>query len=130
MSNIHQEVQFAAAPQRIYAALTDSAQFAALTEAPAEIGHGEGAAFSCFGGMITGRNVEMIPGQRLVQAWRAGTWEPGIYSIVRFELAADGAGTRLVFDQAGFPTDMAEHLEGGWKKMYWDKLAAIQPRQA
>ncbi len=124
MSTIHQEVVFKAAPQRVYDALTDSRQFSQLTAAQAEIGAEEGAAFSCFDGMITGRHIEMVSGQHLVQAWRAGNWEPGIYSIVRFELRAEGAGTRLVFDQAGFPAGTREHLEDGWQKMYWDQMSA------
>jgi activator of HSP90 ATPase len=124
MSTIHQEVTFSAPPQRIYQALTSGEQFAGWSGAPAEIGSGDGGAFSCFGGMITGRNVEAVPGERLVQAWRAGNWAPGVYSIARFSLAADGAGTRLTFDQAGYPEGMGEHLKEGWQKMYWDKIAA------
>jgi uncharacterized protein YndB with AHSA1/START domain len=124
MSTIHQEVTFAASPQRVYEALTDGVQFAGWSGAPAEIGGVEGGGFSCFGGMITGRNVEAVPGERLVQAWRAGNWAPGVYSIATFALAADGAGTKLTFDQAGYPEGMGEHLQEGWKKMYWDKIAA------
>ena len=124
MSSIHQEVVFQATPERVYEALTSSQKFGELSGAPADIGAKAGEAFSCFGGMITGRHIEMVSGQRLIQAWRAGNWEPGVYSIVRFELAADSAGTRLTFDHTGFPPDMREDLEGGWQKMYWEKLSA------
>ena len=121
-SIIHQEVVFAASPQRIYEVLTDSNQFSDLTSAPAEIGREAGASFSCFGGMITGRHVELVPNQRIVQAWRVGNWDAGVYSIVRFELKAEGAETRLIFDHTGFPAEHCEHLESGWQKMYWDNL--------
>jgi uncharacterized protein YndB with AHSA1/START domain len=72
---IHQEVVFSASLQRVYQALTDSKQFADVTSAPAEIGSEAGASFSCFGGMITGRQVELLQNQRIVQAWRAGNWD-------------------------------------------------------
>jgi len=78
--------------------------------------------FACFGGMITGRIIELVPNQRIVQAWRAGNWPAGIYSIVKFELAEQGGGTLLVLDQAGFPEGGKEHLEGGWKSNYWEPL--------
>ena len=81
-----------------------------------------GGAFSCFNGMITGRNVELIPNQRIVQAWRAGNWPEGVYSIVRFELNARGSNTKLTLDHAAFPDGAAEHLDGGWHKMYWEPL--------
>jgi activator of HSP90 ATPase len=120
--SIHQEVLFDASAVRTYQALTDAARFAAFTGAPAEISGEPGGAFSCFGGMISGRNIELIPGQRVVQAWRAGNWPPGTYSIVRFELKPQGEATRLVFDQAGHPAEQQAHLEDGWQKMCWEPL--------
>ena len=45
-----------------------------------------GGAFTTFGKLIEGRNIELVPNQRIVQAWRPASWEPGLYSIVRFEL--------------------------------------------
>lgn len=123
MSAIHQEVTFKASPERVYAALTEGKEFSAFTGgAPAEISREAGGAFSCFGGMITGRNLELLPNRRLVQAWRAGNWGEGIYSVVRFELQAQGGETRLVFDHTGFPEEQRSHLEGGWPAMYWEPL--------
>jgi len=126
MSNIHQEVQLTAAPGRIYEALTDATRFSEISGAPASGRAAEGEPFSAFGGHITGRHVELVPEKRVVQAWRAKTWPDGLYSIVRFELAADGRGTKLVFDHDGFPADMKDHLSQGWQANYWEKLSALR----
>jgi activator of HSP90 ATPase len=123
MSTLRQETTFAVPPARIYETLTDLRQFAAATDAPASGESAEGAAFSAFGGHVSGRHVELVPGKRIVQAWRAKTWPEGVYSIVRFELHADGKGTKLAFQQDGFPENEAEHLASGWKSMYWEKIA-------
>lgn len=121
--SIHQEIVLKASPARVYEALTDARQFSAFTGgAPAEISAKAGGAFSCFGGRIVGQNVELVPDRRLVQAWRAGNWDEGVYSIARFELEPQGSGTRLVFDHAGFPEQQRAHLEGGWRAMYWEPL--------
>jgi hypothetical protein len=32
------------------------------------------------------------------------------------------AGTKIVFDHAGFPRGKAEHLAEGWKMNYWEPL--------
>jgi len=123
MPTIHQEVVFKASPKRIYEALTDAKQFSKLTGgAPAEISRESGGSFSCFGGMIVGRNVELLPNQRIVQAWRAKNWDDGVYSIVKFELKGQGSETRLVFDHSGFPEDQREHLAAGWETNYWGLL--------
>lgn len=125
---VHQEIDFAAPPERVYAALTNADQFKAMTNAPAELDVRAGGAISLFGGMITGTNLELVPNQRLVQAWRAGNWPAGMYSIARFELAPSGAGTKLVFDHSGITEEMREHLEAGWHKMYWEPLSKMLAR--
>jgi activator of HSP90 ATPase len=79
---LHQEVEFNASPQRIYQILLDSKQFSAFTGLPAEISAEAGGTFSMFGGRIVGRNVELVPNQRIVQAWREAIWERGVYSLV------------------------------------------------
>jgi activator of HSP90 ATPase len=127
--SIHQEVVFKASRKRVFDALTDAAQFTKVTElstvkgaAPASISREAGGAFSCFGGYITGRHIELVSNERLVQAWRAASWKDGVYSIVRFELQEQGSDTKLVFDHAGFPVGQADHLAGGWSMNYWEPL--------
>jgi activator of HSP90 ATPase len=119
---LHQEVEFKQSPQRIYEVLLDAAQFATFTGLPAQIDPAAGGAFSTFGGLIVGRNVELIPGQRIVQAWRAKHWKAGIYSVVKFELESRAGGTLVVLDHSGFPQGEYDHLYEGWKLRYWDPL--------
>ena len=121
---IHQERHFDASPARVYRALTDAAEFSALTGgAPADIGDQPGAAFSAFGGAISGRQLELVPEVRIVQAWRASGWSDGIYSVARFELEADDSGTRIVFEHTGYPDGEHDHLAAGWDANYWQPLA-------
>lgn len=127
--SIHQEVVFQASCRRVYEALTDAKQFTKVTNfspvketAPAEISGEVGGAFACFGGHIVGRHVELVPSRRIVQAWRVVTWDPGVYSIAKFEISEENSMTRLVFDHTGFPTGKAEHLADGWKTNYWEPM--------
>jgi activator of HSP90 ATPase len=125
--SIHQEVLIKASRTRVYQALTETKQFSKVTDfsipgAATAISPDVGGAFSLFGGVITGRHIEMVPNERLVQAWREKDWEPGLYSIVRFQLNEAGNDTKLVFDHAGFPQGKAESLASGWKSHYWESL--------
>jgi len=122
MPRIHQEVTFPASPAKVYRALIESAQHAAFTGSPAEIGADEGASFSAHGGKVVGRTLELGPDTRIVQAWRISDWPAGLYTIARFELLAEGEKTKLVFDHDGVPEAMAPHLEAGWHRMYWEPL--------
>jgi len=126
---IHQEVVFKAAPKRVYETLTDAKQFdkvvhlseagMSLGKAATEIGPEAGGTFSLFGGYISGRHIELVPNERIVQAWRTGSWSPGSFSIAKFVLTAQDSGTKLVFDHTGFPAGQARHLADGWKANYW-----------
>ena len=127
--SIHQEVNIAASPATVYKTLTEARDFAKMTGGRVASIAGEvGGAFSLFDGHITGRHIELVPGKRVVQAWRAKDWPEGHYSITRFELTPDGAGTKLTFDQTGHPADAKDHLESGWAKMYWEPMKAMLGR--
>jgi uncharacterized protein YndB with AHSA1/START domain len=132
--SIHQEPSFKASRQRVYEALTNTKQFDKVTELsgvtksmsqmkkPTKISQQVGGAFTLFGGYIVGRQIELVPNELIVQAWRAGGWDRGVYSIVRFELTEQGAGTKILFDHTGFPKGQAEHLASGWGAQYWGPL--------
>ena len=133
--SIHQEPVFKASRKRVYEALTDAKQFQKVVllsgamksgmvppGKPAEISSESGGTFSLFGGYIFGRHIELVPNERIVQAWRTAEWDPGAYSIAKFELVEQGAGTKIIFDHAAFPKGAGEHLAAGWKSNYWQPL--------
>jgi|ERR1700740_185267 len=121
-TSLHEEFNLKASPQRIYETLLDSKQFAAFSGLPAEIDPKAGGAFSMFGGQIVGRSVELVPNQRIVQAWRPAHWDAGIYSIVRFDLKSQGSETVFSVDHKGFPEGDFDHLDEGWKLHYGEPL--------
>jgi len=134
---IHQEVMFNAAPARVYDVLTDARQFdkvvqlsgamrsGAISKNAAQISREAGGTFSLFGGYVTGRQIDLVPAQRIVQVWRSASWPAGAYSLARFELAAAGEGTKLVFDHTGYPSGQSDHLLAGWNGNYWEPLTKV-----
>ena len=83
-----------------------------------------GGTFTLFGGYITGRHLEMLPNERLVQAWRAGSWNPGAYSIAAFHLTAEGGKTKVALEHRGFPNGQGISLAllGAARKIFGAKL--------
>src|SRR5208282_4379516 len=89
---IHQEPVFKASRKRVYEALIDTRQFDEVVQLsgamkdmapgskPTEISREVGGAFSLFGGYITGRQIELVPNERVVQAWRVAV---GIRESIR-----------------------------------------------
>ncbi len=108
--------------QRVRTLLMASDERTEFTGANAEVSLEPGGAFSIHGGVIIGRNLELVPNERIVQSWRFGNWNEGIHSIVRFELKLEGDRTRVILDHTGVPEDHRSHLEAGWEAQYWEKL--------
>jgi activator of HSP90 ATPase len=132
---LHQELVFKANRRRIYEIFTSTAQFDKMTHEiqakeggtasathPTGISHDVGGAFSLFGGRIVGRHLELVPEERIVQAWRVAYWSPGVFSIVRFDFTEHGPETKILFAHTGFPQGDAENLLHGWKIHYWEPL--------
>lgn len=124
---IHLETIIDADPHAVYDVLTDGQKFAAATGLPAQLSDREGETFTLFGGRIEGRQIELIPGQRIVQAWRFGAahpspWEAGVYSVVRFTLSGQQHGTRFVIDHDAVPAEWRDHLTSGYPDFYQQPL--------
>jgi activator of HSP90 ATPase len=92
---------------------------------PATIEPVPGGEFSLFGGYITGRQIDLVTNERVVQAWRSASWPPGSYSIATFKLSEKAGVTKIVFDNAGFPVGQAKHLAEGWRVNYWRPMKKV-----
>ena len=127
---IHQSAYFKVAPAQVYKTLLSSVAFSACTKksfdmftaSSAKIDSVVGGTFSLFDGHIIGRILELIPDQRIVEAWRVVDWPAGVYSIARFDISPEGSGTRVIFEHVGFPEGLKEHLSVGWQQHYWDAM--------
>ncbi|WP_030443477.1 SRPBCC domain-containing protein [Actinoplanes subtropicus] len=120
---IHRDVLIPAEPARVYQVLADAQALSALCGMSGVPAGEAGEAFTAFDGHVTGRQIELVPGERIVQAWRFPVWASGTYSIVRFTLVLEGEGTRLSIDQDGVPEDWHEHVYTNWPTFYLDPLA-------
>lgn len=121
---IRQTVLLPGTPNEVYRALTTSKGHTGFSGARARIEPKVGTTFTVWGGYIHGKNLELVPGKKIVQTWRPSeeTWPQDYYSTVSFTLAPSKDGTRLTFVHSGVLPDHAGHLSSGWKKSYWDPL--------
>ena len=120
---IKQKVKFNSPAKVIYQLLADSKMHSAFSGERAVISKKVGGTFSAYSGYITGINVDLHPGKRIVQAWRGKDFPTGIFSMATFNLTAtrDG-GTELILTHRGVPKDLIPGIEKGWREFYWDKM--------
>jgi activator of HSP90 ATPase len=129
--SIQRQAMIGASPAQVYAVLADADALSALSGMNGTAGRSAGEEFSAFDGHVVGRQIELVSGERIVQAWRFPAWEPGTYTIVRFTLESGNGGTRLVIDQDGEPDGVDgvgchptwhDHLEANWPTFYLTPL--------
>lgn len=123
---IKQRVKFSAPPAVIYDLLADSKKHSAVTGKRATISRKIGGTFSASGNEVSGINVDLVPGQRIVQAWRHRRFPDGIFSMAAVTLTptADG-GTELVLTHRGVPKDLIPETELSWREQYWSRIKAF-----
>ena len=120
---IKQAVFFDATPDAIYDALLDPRKHSDFTGSPATTSARAGASFTAWDGYITGKNLELVKGRRIVQEWKTTEWPDG-YPVSRLEitLTAKKGGTELKMVHSNVPAEQVADYAGGWKSAYWDPL--------
>ena len=122
---IKHKVRFKASPETIYDLLADSRKRTEVTGRKAVMSDEVGGKFSTDAGQVTGVNVDLVPGRRLVQAWRRNDFPEGIYSMAAITLSpVRGGGTELVLTHRGVPKHLLDDMEAYWRNVYWVPMRA------
>ena len=119
---IQQTIQLRAAPREVYQAIMNSRRHAAFTGMPASISGKAGGKFTIGeDDLIRGRQLELVPDERIVQAWAIAMdgWPLGHESKLTLRLAAVEGGTRLEMTHEGVPVVCAAPVAQGWQAYYW-----------
>ena len=124
-STITQKVVIPASPEEVYDAFVDPKKHSAFTGAEATGEPKVGAEITAWDGYITGKNLELEKGKRIVQEWSTSEWPEG-YTPSRLELTFRKVkdGTELTMVHSEVPAEQAEDYRQGWIDSYWDLLKA------
>lgn len=114
-----------ASPDEIYKAWLDSAAHSAMTGGEAKMSEKVGAQVSAWDGYITGRNLELVPGRRIVQSWRTSEFtDQHEDSVIAVTLQNVADGTLLTLQHRNVPDDQKNYEEDGWQSNYFEPMAA------
>jgi uncharacterized protein YndB with AHSA1/START domain len=114
-----------APPDEIYRTWLDSRGHSEMTGGEAAMSDQIGAEISAWGSYITGRNLELVPGERIVQSWRTSEFgDERQDSIITVVLTEAGDGTLLTLEHSNVPDDHRSYEEGGWQSNYFEPMVA------
>lgn len=108
-----------ASAKQLYDAWLDSKQHAAMTGGEAQVSDQVGGHFSAWDGYISGHNMSLEPGKRIVQAWRTVEFtanEPDSRLEIIFE--AHDQGTQVTVRHSQLPAHGMQYKQG-WVDNYF-----------
>ena len=125
--SIKQTVTFDAPAQKVYELIMDQKKHTAFTGSKVIMSKKLNGKFDVFDGYCRGYNIELIEGEKIVQAWhfQEEGWPDDHYSICTFLFKPEGDKTQLTFTQHGVPEHKVEELKSGWKQFYWTPMKAF-----
>jgi uncharacterized protein YndB with AHSA1/START domain len=122
---LRQTVTFKASPIDVYEMIMNSRKHQSLSGEKARISRRVGGAFTAWNSHLTGFNLVLRPGKKIVQAWRATGWWPDHYSVVTFDIQKVARGAKLRFTQMGIPPNRCSGHYRGWIETYWTPMKEI-----
>lgn len=120
MTTITKTYQIKASPAQVFDAMTNAETIQKWSGRPAEMDSQVGTKFSLFGGNILGSNLEVVPGQKLVQEWYESKWDHR--SKVTLTLLPANGGTTVELLHEDVPEGEHEYISTGWEKYYLDLI--------
>ena len=122
-TTITQKVIIPASPEDVYAAFIDAKKHSAFTGSKATCDPKVGGEFSAWDGYITGKNLELEKGKRIVQEWITTEWPAGYApSRLEFTFRKVKGSTEIKMVHSNVPEEQAEEYKQGWIDNYWEPL--------
>jgi activator of HSP90 ATPase len=117
---IRQSIVLKAPPAVLFDAFLDSKKHSQITGASAKVSRRAGERFTAFGGALSGRNLLLVPGRMIVQAWRSTQFRTSdTDSILVLTFSKVAGGTRIDLVHVNVPAHDHKGVTKGWPKYYW-----------
>jgi len=123
VSTIRQKTLISATPDEVYEAFIDAKKHSAFTGSKATDDPRVGGKFTAWDGYISGKNLELEKGKRIVQEWMTTEWPEG-HPLSRLELTFKKTEkrTEIRMVHSGVPSEQAADIRQGWIDFYWKPL--------
>ncbi len=109
-----------AAPEVVYAALTNPATIQLWTGEKAEMNTEAGSEFSLWEGSIAGKNIAFDKDKMIVQQWYFGGNDKD--SIVTIKLHSHKQGCSVELRHINIPDEAYDEIVEGWNDIYFTAL--------
>jgi activator of HSP90 ATPase len=105
-----------AEPSDVYSAVTNPYTIELWSGYPAQMSTEPGSDFSLWEGDITGRNIEFVQDEKVVQEWYFG--EQTEKSIVTITIVPESENSVVTVEHSNIPDEDFNDIAEGWREYY------------
>ena len=117
---VKQSVTLPARAKDLYAMYLSPRAHGAITGGKVVVSSRAGSTFRAFGGALTGRMLQTIPGRLIVQAWRSTPFRKSdADSTLILRFTPRGRRGRIDLVHVNVPNHDYNGVNKGWKNYYW-----------
>ena len=117
---VTQSVILPARAKELYAMYLNARTHGAITGHKVVIGARPGSRFRAFGGALTGRMLQTVPGRLIVQSWRSTPFRKSdADSTLILRFTQKGRRGRIDLVHVNVPNHDYHGVNKGWKNYYW-----------
>jgi activator of HSP90 ATPase len=105
----------------LYDLYMDAKLHGMITNGPVKVSEKPGSALEAWGGYISGKTLQVVKNQLIVQQWRGSDWsEKDADSVFVLSFEQHGKDAVLNVIHANLPDEHAASLDKGWHDHYWN----------
>jgi activator of HSP90 ATPase len=131
VTTIRQKALIPATPDQVYDAFIDAKKHSAFTGSKATCDPKVGGKFTAWDGYISGKNLELEKGKKIVQEWSTTDWpESSPPSRLELTFQKTKSGTEISMIHSNVPAQQADELSEGWVEFYWNPLKEYFSKQS
>ena len=126
MDKLKLKLTLPAPTQKIYDAWLNGREHTRFTGGKASASAKVNGKFTAWDGYISGKNLELVNGKKIVQAWRTTEFPPEAPdSWLEISLAKKPGGkTELTLVHKNIPKGQGTRYKSGWKEHYFEPMKA------
>jgi uncharacterized protein YndB with AHSA1/START domain len=118
-----------ASPKEVYRAFLSSKDHAEFTGSEAKCSARVGGRFTAWDKYISGKNVQLVVGKKIVQEWKTSEWPEGYGpSILKISLKKKDGGRPGEYDSVASPSLTGRPIRQGLVRVLLGTVETILPR--
>lgn len=115
-----------ATPEKLFEIFMDAKKHGELIKARVTMNRKTGGKFSAFDGLVTGKNLLVVPHHLIVQTWRGSVWrKEDVDSILVLRFDKTPAGAQINMVHAFLPPQFEER----WDELYREPLRSYLKKE-